>query len=103
MGIGLEADFHPGTEGFLAQLLRRYPFDYVIGSVHYLGAWPLDHPDHQEEYAWRDLKEVFRAYFQEVEKAARSGLFHAIGHLDLPKKFGHRLPRRPFWSSPSPP
>ena len=92
VGIGLEADFHPGTEGFLAQLLRRYPFDYVIGSVHYLGAWPLDHPDHQEEYAWRDLKEVFRAYFQEVEKAARSGLFHAIGHLDLPKKFGHRLP-----------
>mgnify|MGYP003518356550 FL=1 len=92
VGIGLEADFHPGTEGFVAQLLRRYPFDYVIGSVHYLGAWPLDHPDHQEEYAWRDLKEVFRAYFQEVEKAARSGLFHAIGHLDLPKKFGHRLP-----------
>jgi histidinol-phosphatase (PHP family) len=92
VGIGLEADFHPGTEAFVAQLLRSYPFDYVIGSVHYLGAWPLDHPDHQGEYAWRDLEEVFRAYFQEVERAARSGLFHAIGHLDLPKKFGHRLP-----------
>ena len=48
VGIGLEADFHPGTAGFLAQLLRRYPCDYVIGSVHYLGAWPLDHPDHQD-------------------------------------------------------
>ncbi|MFN3368178.1 MAG: histidinol-phosphatase HisJ family protein, partial [Thermus sp.] len=54
--------------------------------------WPLDHPDHQEEYTWRDLKEIFQAYFQEVEKAAKSGLFHAIGHLDLPKKFGHHLP-----------
>ncbi|WP_038048810.1 histidinol-phosphatase HisJ family protein [Thermus caliditerrae] len=92
VGIGLEADFHPGTEAFVHNLLKGYPFDYVIGSVHYLGAWPLDHPDHREEYAWRDLKEVFQAYFQEVEKAARSGLFHAIGHLDLPKKFGHRLP-----------
>lgn len=92
VGIGLEADYHPGTEAFVAHLLKAYPFDYVLGSVHFLGAWPLDHPDHQGEYAWRDLKEVFRAYFQEVEKAAQSGLFHAIGHLDLPKKFGHRLP-----------
>ncbi|KGQ21192.2 histidinol-phosphatase HisJ family protein [Thermus filiformis] len=91
LGIGLEADFHPGTEGFVAHLLRQYPFDYVIGSVHYLGAWPLDHPDHQEEFAWRDLKEVYREYFRLVEAAARTGLFHAIGHLDLPKKFGHRL------------
>ncbi|MGM8838110.1 histidinol-phosphatase HisJ family protein [Thermus sp. 93170] len=92
VGIGLEADFHPGTEAFVRTLLKSYPFDYVIGSVHYLGAWPLDHPDHQEEYAWRELKEVFRSYFHEVERAAQSGLFHAIGHLDLPKKFGHRLP-----------
>lgn len=92
VGIGLEADFHEGTEAFVQALLRSYPFDYVIGSVHYLGAWPLDHPDHREEYTWRDLKEVFQAYFREVEKAARSGLFHAIGHLDLPKKFGHHLP-----------
>ncbi|GGN05318.1 histidinol-phosphatase [Thermus composti] len=92
VGLGLEADFHPGTEAFVRTLLKSYPFDYVIGSVHFLGAWPLDHPDHREEYAWRNLKEVFRAYFQEVEKAAQSGLFHAIGHLDLPKKFGHRLP-----------
>ncbi len=92
VGIGLEADFHPGTEGFVRDLLRGYPFDYIIGSVHYLGAWPLDHPDHREEYGRRDLREVYRLYFKEVEAAARSGLFHAIGHLDLPKKFGHRLP-----------
>ncbi|TBH15466.1 histidinol-phosphatase HisJ family protein [Thermus thermamylovorans] len=92
VGIGLEADFHEGTQDFVRALLRSYPFDYAIGSVHYLGAWPLDHPDHREEYAWRDLKEVYRAYFQEVARAARSGLFHAIGHLDLPKKFGHHLP-----------
>ncbi len=91
VGIGLEADFHPGTEGFVAHLLRQYPFDYVIGSVHYLGAWPFDHPAYQEEFTWRELKEVYREYFRLVEAAASTGLFHAIGHLDLPKKFGHRL------------
>ncbi len=89
LGIGLEADYHPGTEGFVRHVLGRYPFDYVIGSVHFIGAWPFDHPDYVEEFAWRDLKEVYRAYFALVAEAARSGLFHAIGHLDLPKKFGH--------------
>ncbi len=92
VGIGLEADHHTGTEAFVSRLLRAYPWDYVMGSVHYLGAWPLDHPHFQEEYGWRDLKGIFQAYFEEVARAAQSGLFHAIGHLDLPKKFGHRLP-----------
>ena len=89
VGIGLEADFHPGTERFVEHVLKQYPFDYVIGSVHFIGAWGFDHPDHVEEFSWRDLRELYREYFALVERAAKSGLFHAIGHLDLPKKYGH--------------
>ncbi len=89
VGIGLEADYHPGTERFVARLLREYPFDYVIGSVHYIGAWGFDNPDYAEEFAWREVRSIYRDYFDLVRGAAESGLFHAIGHLDLPKKFGH--------------
>lgn len=89
VGIGLEADYHPGTERYVRALTRRYPFDYVIGSVHFIGAWPFDHPDHVYEYRWRDLRSVFKAYYELVAASARTGLFHAIGHADLPKKFGH--------------
>jgi len=89
VGIGLEADYHPGTERYVRELLLSYPFDYVIGSVHFIGAWPFDHPRYAEEFSWRELREVYREYFELVIEAARSGLFHAIGHLDLPKKFGH--------------
>ncbi len=89
VGVGLEADFHPGTEDFVRKLLSEYPYDYVIGSVHYIGAWPLDHPAHTAEFGWRDLREIYRQYFSLVSGAARSKLFHSIGHLDLPKKFGH--------------
>ncbi|ADV66846.1 histidinol-phosphatase HisJ family protein [Deinococcus maricopensis] len=90
--LGLEADFHPGTERYVAEVLAAHPWDYVIGSVHYLGAWGFDNPEFQSEYAARDLGELYGQYYALVEGAARSGLFDSIGHLDLPKKFGHRDP-----------
>ncbi len=92
VGIGLEADFHPGTEYYVRRLLAQYDYDYIIGSVHYIGAWPFDNPRYALEFEERDLREVFRAYFKLVAQAARTGLFHAIGHLDLPKVMGYRPP-----------
>lgn len=89
VGIGLEADFHPGTEYFVRRLCSQYQYDYVIGSIHYIGAWAFDNPAFSSEFSERDLKEVYREYFKLVAQAAKSGLFHSIGHLDLPKKFGH--------------
>ena len=90
--LGLEADFHPGTEKFVEKVLGMFDWDYVIGSVHYLGAWGFDNPEFVAEYEERDLSGLYRDYYALVEGAARSGLFDAIGHLDLPKKFGHLDP-----------
>jgi histidinol phosphate phosphatase HisJ family len=89
VGIGLEADYHPGTERYVQKLIQSYPFDYVIGSVHHIGAWGFDNPAYAEEFAWREVREIYRDYFKLVVEAAKTGFFHAIGHLDLPKKFGH--------------
>ncbi|AWN23840.1 histidinol phosphatase [Deinococcus irradiatisoli] len=86
--LGLEADFHPGTEAYVREVLDEYPWDYVIGSVHYLGAWGFDNPEFKDEYRRRDLAALYRDYYALVEAAARSELFDSIGHLDLPKKFG---------------
>ncbi|WP_119315588.1 histidinol-phosphatase HisJ family protein [Calidithermus terrae] len=96
VGIGLEADYHPGTEGFVRRMVAGYPYDYVIGSVHYIGAWPFDNPAFAADFDERDLRELYREYFGLVERAARSRLYHAIGHLDLPKKFGHVPPEGYF-------
>ncbi|WP_027461056.1 histidinol-phosphatase HisJ family protein [Deinococcus murrayi] len=90
--LGLEADFHPGTERFVERILAEHDWDYVIGSVHYLGAWGFDNPEFAAEYDERDLGQLYRHYGALVEGAARTGLFDSIGHLDLPKKFGHRAP-----------
>ena len=90
--LGLEADFHPGTERYVEEVLAAHPWDYVIGSIHYLGAWGFDNPEFVDEYDRRDRRGLYQAYYALVEGAARSGLFDSVGHLDLPKKFGHRDP-----------
>jgi histidinol-phosphatase (PHP family) len=97
--FGLEADFHPGTEEYVQDTLESWPFDYVIGSVHYIGTWGFDNPDLQGEFAKRDLWEVYTQYFTLVERMAEAGMFDIAGHFDLVKKFGH-YPERD-WMPPA--
>jgi histidinol-phosphatase (PHP family) len=77
----------------VGSLLEAHPFDYVIGSVHHLGAWGFDDPRQIGEYDSRDIDEVWIEYFELVGDAAESGLFTILGHLDLVKKFGYRPTR----------
>jgi histidinol-phosphatase (PHP family) len=91
--LGIEADYRPGTLDEVTALLDGYPFDYVIGSVHHLGAWGLDDPRQMDGYEQRDINDVWVEYFELVGDAAESGLFTIMGHLDLVKKFGFRPTR----------
>lgn len=93
--LGLEADFHPGTEVFVRDTIRRYEFDYVIGSVHYIGDWGFDNPANIQRYKSADMYEVYRQYFDLVIRMARTGLYDIVGHPDVIKVFGHR-PDRPY-------
>ncbi len=86
--IGLEVDFfHENYREVLADL-KQYPFDYLIGSVHYSGSFPLD----ESEKLWMPLEEtekdrLCRIYWDKLLGAAECGEFTFLGHLDLPKKF----------------
>jgi len=89
--FGGEADFLPGSEDEIGRVTAAYPFDYVIGSVHFIGEWAFDHPAEVAAYDDWDRRELYVRYFGLVCEAARSGLFDVVGHVDLVKKFGHRL------------
>lgn len=89
--FGGEADFLPGSEDEIAALLDAYPFDHVIGSVHFIGEWAFDHPAEVAAYEGWDRRALYERYFALVCESARSGLFDIVGHVDLVKKFGHRL------------
>jgi histidinol-phosphatase (PHP family) len=89
--LALEVDYLPGHEGWIRELAGMHPWDYFIGSVHYVSdSWAIDDPQKLSEWNHRDSFEVWRIYFERLALAAESKLFEIIGHADLPKKFGHR-------------
>lgn len=89
--LALEVDYLPGHENWIRQLAARHPWDYFIGSVHYVSeSWDIDNPAKLSEWKKRDAFEVWKIYFERLTLAAESRLFDIIGHADLPKKFGIR-------------
>jgi histidinol-phosphatase (PHP family) len=89
--LALEVDYLPGQEDWIRDLAARHPWDYFIGSVHYVSdSWGIDDPAKLSEWKKRDAFEVWSAYFDRLTLAAESKLFEIIGHADLVKKFGIR-------------
>ncbi len=92
--LGIEADFIPGREDRLAALLDEHEWDYVVGSVHFLGDRAVDHDGYDVwEHGSARPDEVWRRYFQALGAAARSGLFDILAHPDLVKVWGGSRPR----------
>ena len=91
--LGIEADFIAGREDRMATLLDAHEWDYVVGSVHFLGDHGVDH-DGYEVWDHRSQRpdELWRRYFLTLGEAARSGMFDILAHPDLIKIWG---PRRP--------
>lgn len=89
--MAMEVDYFPGGENWVRELAGMYPWDYFIGSVHYVSDdWAIDDPKKISEWKNRDSFEVWKIYFDRLTMAAESKLFEIIGHADLPKKFGHK-------------
>jgi histidinol-phosphatase (PHP family) len=89
--LGLEVDYLPGHEEWIRELANLHPWDYLMGSVHYLdGGWAVDNPAALSEWRRRDTDEVWALYAKRLGEAAELGLFDILGHIDLPKKFGFR-------------
>jgi histidinol-phosphatase (PHP family) len=91
--LGIEADFVPGAEDRTASLLAARDFDYVLGSVHFLRDEALDMEEYGVWQTGRSPEAIWRAYFQTLAEAARSGLFDILAHPDLVKVWG---PERPL-------
>lgn len=91
--LGAEGDWLPARpEAMEAQraIAARAGVAVLVGSVHFLGDWPHDSPDHLAGWDERGTDAVWEEYFSAWCDAARSGLFVVMAHPDLPKKFGRR-------------
>ncbi len=87
--VGLECDWMAGLEDWTGELASLHEWDYLIGSVHYLGGkWDFDNPLWIPRWERVDVEEVWTDYWKAFASMARSGLFDIVGHADLIKKFG---------------
>jgi histidinol-phosphatase (PHP family) len=91
--LGIECDFVPGAEDRTATMLEARDFDYVVGSVHFIGEDAVDHPGWDIWDDSADADEVWRRYFEALAECARSGLFDILAHPDLVKVWGGTRPR----------
>ena len=90
--LGIECDFVPGVEDRTASMLEARDFDYVVGSVHFIGDEAVDHPGWDVWEGSGDPDEVWRRYFEALAECARSGLFDILAHPDLVKVWGGARP-----------
>jgi histidinol-phosphatase (PHP family) len=65
--------------------LRRHPWDYVVGALHYIGETLV----FDRAYFDRPADEAYRNYFEELRLVAEAGGFDILAHADIVKRYGH--------------
>jgi histidinol-phosphatase (PHP family) len=94
--LGLELDFFPETWDAVLELVGPYPWDYLIGSVHWVLGWAIDSSDQAHEFARRGIEQAWADYFALETELARRGGVEVLAHVDVCKKFGHRPAEEPL-------
>jgi len=93
----LEVDYYQDRMDQVAGLLDGYPFDVLLGSVHWLGTWRFDvlkEPLVMAEWDIRDVDAVWDEYTRAMEELGASGVCDVFAHPDLVKVAG-RVPAVP--------
>lgn len=85
--FGMEVDYVTDCEEEVIRLKRENGWDYIIGSVHYIGDWNID--SNPQDWEEKDVDATYTAYIDLVEEMVDTGLYNIVAHLDLPKKYGY--------------
>jgi len=89
--LGLEVDYARGREEESRVLLEPYPWDYLLGSIHFIEGLGVDGEPRLIDTVGVDA--AWQRYFDELAAAAGSGLFDSLSHPDLVKVYGRRPDR----------
>lgn len=87
--LGLEVDYEPEHEAQTAELLAPYPWDYLIGSIHFVEGYAIDSEPSLVEAI--GVEEAWSRYYELLGRASVSGLFDTLAHPDLVKMFGPEI------------
>ena len=86
--FGMEMDWLEGQEEFTRASCASYDFDYLLGSVHFIGTWGFDDgAEPWKTFSQEECEKHYKSYFEAWERMIRSGLFNIAAHPDLIKIF----------------
>lgn len=86
--LGMEMDFVPCYLKTAREVMKQYPWDYVLGSVHNAGLGLLG------DSFWSGILDKYPPevvcdyYFHLLGEMVRERYCDVIAHLDVPKRFG---------------
>ena len=90
--LGIEADYIPRREDRMANLLDARDWDYVVGSIHFIGDDALDTDEFSVWTQTASADRIWTRYFETLGQAAQSGLYDILAHPDLVKVWGKERP-----------
>lgn len=84
--IGIELGLQLHIKDYLEQLVHAFPFDYVLGSCHFVDG--LD-PYFPPYFLGRTEEEGYRRYFDvTLKRVQEMDCFDSLGHLDYVVRYG---------------
>jgi len=97
--LGLEIDFIPGVTTSIESYRSKYPFDYVIGSVHLVknmncpDLWFIDGPDMSiyeaglQDVFGGNVRNAVTAYYRQIQEMIANHKPDIVGHFDKVKMY----------------
>ncbi len=83
--LGIESDYFPHHAHLYKKALDQYPFDYIIGSVHFSGGYSIFDPSRWNGLSEQEKVDTKSEYFRLIGESAKSGMFQILGHIDAMK------------------
>ena len=84
--IGVEIGLQPHLGEYYKELTEKYPFDFVIGSIHLIHG---QDPYYRGFFEGRSDEEAYHEAFQvAIENLKKINSFDSLGHLDYVVRYG---------------
>jgi histidinol-phosphatase (PHP family) len=89
--LGLEVDFFPDTIDAVLELIEPYPWDVLLGSIHWIDGWWFDRAHSDFEWERLGSRRVYERYFEVMSEMAASGTVDVVTHPDRVKYLRKRF------------
>lgn len=88
LNFGLEVCYSPEHVEDIERIKEIYPFDFLVGSIHFIDGWAFSHlrqPWKKEDY---NLEVLYHRYYELMYELAKSSLFSGLAHPNSLQCFG---------------